>query len=151
MHTVSNVAQGVGYVCNCCGCCCGLLRGITEHGLAGSVAHANYYAVIDPDLCAGCGTCIERCQVHAIPDEDGVSVVDRERCIGCGLCVTGCPDDVPRLLRRPEAEEIHPPGRLRRLGAREAAPPGPAAGLRGLLSPRSPAPPSSARFPTPVP
>jgi ferredoxin len=109
VHTVSNVAQGVGYVCNCCGCCCGLLRGITELGIAESVAHANYYAVIDPALCAGCGTCLERCQVHAIHDEDGVSVVDRAHCIGCGLCVTGCPDDVPRLIRRPDAEAVHPP------------------------------------------
>ena len=94
------------------------------HGLAGSVAKANYCAVIDRDACAGCGTCIERCQVHAILDDDGVSVVDRDRCIGCGLCVNGCPDDVPRLLRRPDAEEIHPPAdfaaweqeRLRRRG-----------------------------------
>ena len=112
VHTVSNVAQGVGYVCNCCGCCCGLLRGITEFGLAGSVAYANYFAVIDPALCAGCGTCIERCQVHAIHEEDGVSAVDGERCIGCGLCVTGCPDAVPQLLRKPEAETVHPPADL---------------------------------------
>ena len=31
VHTVSNVMEGVGYVCNCCGCCCGILRGITEY------------------------------------------------------------------------------------------------------------------------
>jgi electron transport complex protein RnfB len=109
VHTVSNVAQGVGYICNCCGCCCGLLRGITEWGIDDSVAHANYYAVIDPTLCAGCGTCVERCQVHAIDEQNGVSVVVREKCIGCGLCVTGCPDSVPQLLRKPEAEVIHPP------------------------------------------
>jgi Na+-translocating ferredoxin:NAD+ oxidoreductase subunit B len=109
VHTVSNVAQGVGYICNCCGCCCGLLRGITDWGIENSVAHANYYAVIDPALCAGCGTCVERCQVHAIHEEDGVSVVVRERCIGCGLCVTGCPDGVPQLVRKPEAETVHPP------------------------------------------
>ena len=109
VHTVSNVAQGIGYICNCCGCCCGLLRGITDWGIENSVAHANYYAVIDPALCAGCGTCVERCQVHAIHDEDGVSVVVRERCIGCGLCVTGCPDGVPQLLPKPEAEAVHPP------------------------------------------
>ena len=109
VHTVSNVAHGVGYICNCCGCCCGILRGITDFGIENSVAHANYYAVIDPALCAGCGTCIERCQVHAVHDEDGVSVVAREKCIGCGLCVTGCPDSVPQLLRRPEAEMVHPP------------------------------------------
>jgi len=35
-------------------------------------------------------------------------VVDRDKCIGCGLCVTGCPTQVARLERRPEAEIIHP-------------------------------------------
>ncbi len=109
VHTVSNVMKGLGYVCNCCGCCCGILRGITEWGIENSVAHANYYAVIDPDECLGCGTCVERCQVHAISEQDGVAMVDREHCIGCGLCVTGCPNDVAKLQRKPDAETIHPP------------------------------------------
>ncbi len=110
VHTVSNVMEGVGYVCNCCGCCCGILRGITDWGIASSVARANYYAVIDRDLCAGCGTCRERCQVGAISEDDGgISVVDRARCIGCGLCVTGCPNEVARLVRKPDAETVHPP------------------------------------------
>jgi len=52
---------------------------------------------------------VDRCQVHAIAEEGGVAVVQRERCIGCGLCVTGCPNDVPRLQRKPEAEIIPPP------------------------------------------
>lgn len=109
VHTVSNMIEGLGYVCNCCGCCCGILRGITEWGIENSVAHANYYAVIDPDGCVGCGTCIERCQVHAICEQDGVAVVDRQQCIGCGLCVTGCPSDVPKLGRKSEADTVHPP------------------------------------------
>ena len=109
VHTVSNVIKDLGYVCNCCGCCCGILRGITEYGIQSSVAYSNYYAVIDPTLCLGCGDCIERCQVSAISEMDEVSVVDRERCIGCGLCVTGCPNDVARLERKPEAERIQPP------------------------------------------
>jgi NAD-dependent dihydropyrimidine dehydrogenase PreA subunit len=109
VHTVSNVTEGVGYVCNCCGCCCGILRGITDFGIEDSVAHANYYAVIDADLCAGCGTCIERCQVEAILEENGVSVVVREKCIGCGLCVSGCPDEVAMLVRKPDSEVVHPP------------------------------------------
>jgi len=109
VHTVSNVVEGVGYVCNCCGCCCGILRGITEFGIEQSVAAANYYAVIDAEECVGCWTCIERCQVNAISEGEGAAVVDRERCIGCGLCVTGCPDGVPQLVRKPEAEMIRPP------------------------------------------
>ena len=109
VHTVSNVMKGVGYVCNCCGCCCGILRGINDFGIEHSVAQANYYATINPDECLGCGTCVLRCQVHAISYEDGVSVVDRKRCIGCGLCVTGCPSNVAKLERRPDAEIVHPP------------------------------------------
>jgi electron transport complex protein RnfB len=109
VHTVSNVTTGVFYVCNCCGCCCGILRGITDFGIKESVAYSNYYAVIDPENCQGCGVCIERCQVNAISEVDGISVVDRECCIGCGLCVTGCPNDVARLEIKPDAEIIHPP------------------------------------------
>jgi electron transport complex protein RnfB len=98
VHTVRNVAQGIYYVCNCCGCCCGILRGINEFGIENSVAAANYYSVIDPEKCVGCGTCIERCQMHAISSEDDISVVNRAKCIGCGLCVTGCEHD--RLVSR---------------------------------------------------
>jgi electron transport complex protein RnfB len=109
VHTVSNVMTGIGYVCNCCGCCCGILRGITEYGLENTVARAGYYALIDPDVCLACGTCIERCQVRAIYEQDGVSVVDQARCIGCGLCVTGCPNEAANLERRPDADIISPP------------------------------------------
>jgi len=109
VHTVSNIMEGLSYICNCCGCCCGILRGINEWGIENSVAYANYYAVIDPGECLGCETCIERCQVHAVFEQDGVAVVDRERCIGCGLCVTGCPNDVPKLQRKPDSEIVHPP------------------------------------------
>jgi len=109
VHTVSNVTEGVGYVCNCCGCCCGILRGITEYGLEHSVAAASYRAVVDADACTGCGICVERCQVKAIEMCDGVAVVDRSRCIGCGLCVTGCAPETVRLERLPDAQVLEPP------------------------------------------
>ncbi len=105
VHTVSNVAEGIGYVCNCCG----VLRGITKYGLEHSVAKANYRAAIDPDLCIACGVCAERCQVDAIRQTDGLYEVIVERCIGCGLCVTGCPSEAAKLARLPEAETVHPP------------------------------------------
>lgn len=113
VHTVSNIMKGISYICNCCGCCCGILRGITHWGIENSVAHANYYSVIDPDRCLGCGTCMERCQVHAISEPNGVAVVDLKRCIGCGLCVTGCPNGAAMLERKLEAEIVHPPANYR--------------------------------------
>jgi NAD-dependent dihydropyrimidine dehydrogenase PreA subunit len=109
VHTVTNVVKGINYICNCCGCCCEMLRGIKEWGIEKSVASSSYFAFLDPDECEGCETCIERCQVDAIFEQDGVAVVDRERCIGCGLCATGCPNDAAKLHRKPEAEIIRPP------------------------------------------
>jgi ferredoxin len=91
VHSVSNVVEGISYICNCCGCYCGILRGITKWGIENSMARANYEAVIDSDLCNGCGVCRKRCQVLAISMADGKASVDRQKCLGCGLCSYVCP------------------------------------------------------------
>ena len=94
---------------HCCGCCCGILRGITEWGIANSMARANYEAVVSEEDCIGCGSCTERCQVSAIALSDDHATVDRDRCLGCGLCVTTCPAEAVKLVPRPEAEQVKPP------------------------------------------
>ena len=109
VHTVSNVVEGVDYLCNCCGCCCHLLRGITEWGIEHSVAQANFYAVVDPEECTACAICEERCQVKAIAEADGTYLVNRDRCIGCGLCVSGCPSEAIQLHLKPVEEIVLPP------------------------------------------
>ncbi len=109
VHTVSNVGKGISYVCNCCGCCCGILRGITDFGLTDSVAQANYHATIAEDRCTGCGRCVKRCQVAAVRLSAGLAVVDAEQCIGCGLCVTACPTKAATLQLKPEDKIVPPP------------------------------------------
>jgi electron transport complex protein RnfB len=109
VHTTSNVVHGISYICNCCGCCCGILRGITDWGVANSVARANYYAVVEPKRCTGCRSCVDRCQVGAISLDDDIASVNHDLCIGCGLCVTGCPGKAVRLERKREADVVHPP------------------------------------------
>ncbi len=109
VHTVSNVATGMGFLCNCCGCCCGMLRAINEYGIENSVAHANYYLEIDTALCVSCKKCEKRCQVNAINVEAGKAVVDKDKCLGCGVCVSTCPVNALSLVRKPENEIIDPP------------------------------------------
>ncbi len=108
VHSVSNSVDNISYVCNCCGCCCGVLRGITEWGIENSIARANYYSETDTDMCTGCGICEERCQVGAVTVVDGIAAVDRGRCLGCGLCVTGCPNEAMHLHRLPDADTVTP-------------------------------------------
>jgi NAD-dependent dihydropyrimidine dehydrogenase PreA subunit len=125
VHLTANVQSGHIFICNCCGCCCGVLRSITELGAtAASAINSRYYAQIDADECIDCGLCLEeRCQVKAIEEGDDCSRVIRERCIGCGLCITTCPVEAISLIRkegkeavpspRDEAEWFRERGRLR--------------------------------------
>jgi formate hydrogenlyase subunit 6/NADH:ubiquinone oxidoreductase subunit I len=109
VHSVTNVIEGLSYVCNCCSCCCAILRGITDFGIKDSIAYANYYSTIDHDTCIGCGVCVKRCQVQAISLDNNVAEVDRKQCIGCGLCVTKCPTGAAQLQRKPASDIVHPP------------------------------------------
>ncbi|MFO8060262.1 MAG: NADH-quinone oxidoreductase subunit NuoF [Bacillota bacterium] len=49
---------------------------------------------IDPDVCVGCGTCIDECPVEAISGSlREPHVIDEEACIACGACAAACPVD----------------------------------------------------------
>ncbi len=111
VHLTWNIENGHFFICNCCGCCCGVLRSINELGLSASdVINSYYYAEIDPDECTACGTCMdERCQVRAIEEDGEAYRVIRERCIGCGLCVSTCPSEAVKLVRKSEEEIESPP------------------------------------------
>ena len=65
-------------------------------------------AVVDADLCTGCGTCISLCPYDAIRakgQEDKVlfvADVDADLCQGCGICVSGCPSRAIDMTRQPQ-------------------------------------------------
>ena len=105
VHTVSNQQKDHFYICNCCPCCCGLLRGIIEFGQAHAVAKSNFYAEVDAETCTGCEACIERCHFGALSVPDGVCTADLSRCMGCGLCVEACPSDALHMARRAADEQ----------------------------------------------
>jgi electron transport complex protein RnfB len=104
VHTTGNYRDGLGYICNCCTCCCGILRGVAEFGIPTAVAHSDFYAVVDVESCVGCGDCVERCQFGALVTPEEMCVVDYARCVGCGACASVCPTDALRLERRPEGK-----------------------------------------------
>ncbi len=109
VHLTWNIQGGHFFICNCCGCCCGVLRGITDLGILDSV-NTTFCAEIDPDLCTTCGTCAdERCQIEAIKESDQGYEVIPERCIGCGLCISACPTEAITLVRKNDEAIVVPP------------------------------------------
>ena len=69
----------------------------------------NFYAELDSELCAGCQTCVERCQAGAIKfkKSKNISIINRNKCIGCGNCVAVCPEEAIQLVKV-ENESIPP-------------------------------------------
>ncbi|MGC9975803.1 MAG: 4Fe-4S binding protein [Syntrophales bacterium] len=111
VHLTSNVQEGNIYICNCCGCCCGVLKAINKLGISASkVINSHYYAEIDAEKCLNCGICAdERCQVKAIEEGEDAYRIDSDRCIGCGLCVSTCSGEAIRLVHKDQEEIVPPP------------------------------------------
>ena len=108
VHSINNAQTEVYYVCNCCTCSCGVLRGMVEYGSENSIARSDFYAVSDPDLCSGCEICLDRCSFNAITMEDGLCQVERSSCYGCGLCISTCDTGALSLVQK-SSEELAPP------------------------------------------
>ncbi len=107
VHTVSNTMEGATYICNCCTCGCGLLRGMADLGIANVVASSPFLNEVQVELCNGCEACVPACQFNALSMDGPLAVVDEERCAGCGVCVLNCAQDALVLVRRPP-DEVKP-------------------------------------------
>jgi len=95
------------FVCCCCGDCCGVLTTVKKFPRPAELYATNYYAKVDPELCTGCETCVDRCQLDALAMVNGVATVNRDRCIGCGNCVANCTPNAIQLQKK--EEESLPP------------------------------------------
>lgn len=122
VHCTYNIQKGQVFLCNCCSCCCGILRGVKKSSAPYILAKSHFVSAIDQDSCSACGVCAnERCPMDAIVEEDDGYKVLEERCIGCGACVSSCPTESITLERKPESEHDTPPKNLMEWGFQRAA------------------------------
>ncbi|ABB13766.1 4Fe-4S binding protein [Carboxydothermus hydrogenoformans] len=113
VHSVDNVQNKPAYICNCCGCCCGVIRAINEHNVP-SIEPSSFILKIFPEKCSGCGNCVKKCQINAlslIETEPGnpkskKAHVNKNRCIGCGVCVTFCKKEALTLIKRDSTPSV---------------------------------------------
>lgn len=101
-----NIKDKTAVICNCCGCCCELLRSYKKTGMRTIVATSDYIADIDTDICSECGLCAHKCPVDAISISEDKPSVQKEWCLGCGVCAHFCETNACNMLARPEKRDI---------------------------------------------
>ncbi|WDP93145.1 MAG: NADH-quinone oxidoreductase subunit NuoF [Desulfobacter sp.] len=68
------------------------LAHIVEKKCPARVCRALISYFIDPEACAGCGSCIKSCPAGAVSGrKKKVHVIDQSKCIRCGACMEKCP------------------------------------------------------------
>lgn len=106
MQIADNVQRDVGFICNCCSCCCEFIQAIKRFNLKNAVLTSNWLATVNPQFCQNCGACIRACPVGALHSEENDAgakpVCDETVCLGCGVCVTACKFNGITMSPRPQ-------------------------------------------------
>ncbi len=95
-----NVRDDVGFICNCCSCCCMALKGARKMGVPQTISSSNFIATLN-DQCVGCKRCLDSCPLGCFKiDDDEKVTLDQTLCIGCGVCQRVCKVNAIEMVQR---------------------------------------------------
>ena len=111
-HPSFDISKDETSICNCCTCCCGQA---IDNLIAPTINATSFQAIINPDSCVGCGTCVDHCHTGVIElNDDNKAEITGDYCIGCGSCAHYCPEQAISLVKLPEVKIVRiPPPRRR--------------------------------------
>ncbi|NHJ48221.1 MAG: hypothetical protein FK733_10585 [Asgard group archaeon] len=87
-------------ICNCCPCCCVMLKNAIDFNIHGAAIPSNFVINHNKSKCKNCGECSTRCSFHALDYSDSKLIIDKSKCAGCGLCISACGNNALILSRR---------------------------------------------------
>lgn len=124
VFSCDNVQNNVGFICQCCGCCCNMLLGISKFGYPNAIVTSSYIANVNKETCEGCGKCAKACPIAAIEmvsSENGsvnkkkIPRINEEICVGCGVCSLKCTKTGSLKLIKRKKRVIHPESTYERI------------------------------------
>ncbi len=103
VHESVNIQKSSIFICNCCPCCCGVLKCVKELNANDAVMVSNFQPIIDPDKCVQCDLCLKKCPMGVISHvKDGSTekmIFALGNCLGCGICSSNCPQGAISLQK----------------------------------------------------
>lgn len=102
-----NVKEDVGFICNCCACCCMALKGAKKMGLPQTISSSNFIADLS-EHCVSCKKCVKVCPVGCFKVDAANKVTfDDALCLGCGVCERVC--KLKAIQMKPREKRIFTP------------------------------------------
>jgi UDP-glucose 4-epimerase len=106
-------AEDTGHImsmCFCCPCCCvnGKIANNATSEIQMFTRMEGLTIEVDPNICVGCGACVDVCIFVGRDLINDKAVIDQERCLGCGRCERVCPNGAIKItLDDPKRIEEH--------------------------------------------
>jgi Pyruvate/2-oxoacid:ferredoxin oxidoreductase delta subunit len=97
--------QELDFLCNCCSCHCMILKTALSQPKPGKILFSGFQPRVNPDLCTGCQTCVDRCPAKAVTLIQDLPEIDTDRCFGCAVCGIGCPAGAIQMIEKPGSPE----------------------------------------------
>lgn len=98
-HVTGHLGTGMGATLKNLGMGCSSRKGKLSQ-------HSTMTPKVKENKCTDCQECIEWCPENAISDPEGVAVIDKQLCIGCGQCLAVCRFDAIAYNWKVSANEL---------------------------------------------